>query len=127
MKINKKGLSLCITTFLLVSPVLVLAQNCPPGQVPPCPNIVPIPGGLQFYQLVTNIAFNLIDVLGIAASGFVIIAFVLAGFKYLTAKGEPGKIAEANQSVIWGLAGVAVLVIAFSTGLIVTLVQNSLF
>lgn len=59
------------------------------------------------------------SVLSIIAGGFVIFMFVLAGFKYLTAQGEASKVLEANRAVTWGLAGVAVIVLAWSATVIV--------
>ena len=51
----------------------------------------------------------------------IIILFILAGFKFLTASGDTTKLAEARKSVLWGTAGVGVIVISFS---IITLVRN---
>lgn len=75
------------------------------------------------------ITFAQIDVAGILGrveglfwqifDGLVIIMVVYAGIKYLTAKGEPGKIAEANKALVWALIGVAVGILAqFSSGII---------
>ena len=44
---------------------------------------------------------------------------VFAGFKYLTARGEPSKIQEANKALIWALVGVAVGLLANSASGIV--------
>jgi len=35
---------------------------------------------------------------------------VLAGFKFITARGEPGKIKEAQQTFLWTLVGIACVV-----------------
>ena len=52
---------------------------------------------------------------------FVIVMFVIAGFKFLTAQGNSTQVAEARQAVIWGLVGAAVIVLAWS---IVTIARN---
>jgi len=59
----------------------------------------------------------------IVALGFIIIMFVLAGFKYLTAQGEPNKVQEANKAIVWGLVGIVVIVLAWQA---VKIVQNTI-
>lgn len=44
----------------------------------------------------------------------VIVLFIMAGFKFITAQGEPAKLEEARRFVIWGTIGVIVILIAFS-------------
>ena len=44
----------------------------------------------------------------------VIITFMMAGFIYLTAQGEPSKISTANKAVAWGVVGVIIIIVAFS-------------
>lgn len=44
----------------------------------------------------------------------VVVMFIWAGFKFLTAQGEPGKITEARKALIWAVVGVAVGIVAFS-------------
>jgi len=112
---NKRHFFSFITIFFIISPFFVLAQ----------PNIV-YPS-IPFPDIINNIFLSIIDVLNIAASAFVVYMLVLTGFKYLTAQGDPSKVAEANKSLIWALAGIIVLVISFTGGLIVTLVENSLY
>lgn len=50
----------------------------------------------------------------------IVFTFIYAGFEFLTAQGEEGKLATARKAVIWGVAGVAVILLAFS---IVAMVQ----
>lgn len=57
------------------------------------------------------------------AGGFIIIMIVFAGFKYLTARGNPQQVHEANKALIWALAGVAVIILAWS---IVAIIANTL-
>ena len=52
-----------------------------------------------------------------------VILFVLAGISFLTAQGDPAKLEQARQFVIWGAAGVIVGVLAFSA---VTIIRNTL-
>lgn len=44
----------------------------------------------------------------------VIIFFVLAGFKFLTAQGDPKQLETARKFLMWGMGGVIVIILAFS-------------
>jgi len=46
--------------------------------------------------------------------GLVIITFIFAGFLYLAARGEPGKLANANKALILAVVGVIIGIVAFS-------------
>ena len=89
-----------VLTALLLLPVIALAQ---PGTL-----TVSLP------VLISNLVATALQVLWIIAIGFVVIMFVIAGFKYLTAQGESSKIDEANKAIIWGTVGTAVIVLAWS-------------
>ncbi len=65
---------------------------------------------------IINIIFNVIWPLFIA---FAILMFILSGFQFLVAQGDPAKIATARGFVLWGIVGVAVGVLAFSIPFIV--------
>jgi len=43
-----------------------------------------------------------------------VICFVIAGVMFLTARGDPAKLTLARSAFLWGLAGVAVGIVAFS-------------
>jgi len=122
--VNKKYFLSFIISFLLVSPLFIFAVNCPPGQTAPCPDVVSAP--VTFNGVVDNIKSNIIGILLVISSVFTTVMFILTGFKYLTAKGDPSKVAEANKALVWAIAGVAVLVIAGVTDLIKNLVKNLL-
>jgi hypothetical protein len=56
---------------------------------------------------------NVISVaLGLAGVVFFIM-LLLAGFKYLTAGGEPQKIESAQKTITWGIAGLVLVALAF--------------
>ncbi len=56
-------------------------------------------------------------------SGLIIIMFVYAGFLFLTAQGDPTKIATARKVVIWGIVGVVVAFLSYSiVGFITTII-----
>ena len=100
-KINKKIIILSsVSVVLLVLPTIIMAQTL---------------------QGITAAVTNTItSVLSIIAGGFIIFMMVLAGFKYLTAQGDPSKVVEANRAVAWSLAGVAIIVLAWSVTIIVS-------
>ena len=52
-----------------------------------------------------------------------LIAFIIAGILFLTAAGQPEKIAQARTAFLWGVAGIVVGVVAYS---IIGIVQNLL-
>ena len=47
-------------------------------------------------------------------AGLVVIMFVIAGIKFLTAQGDQTKITEARKTLIWASVGVAVGILAYS-------------
>ncbi len=95
---DKKNV-LLIITFLAVIPIVTQAAY----------------GGVDVVEILKRIAGLLFDIF----NGVVIIMFVYAGFKYLTARGEPGKITDANKALLWAMVGVAVGILAnFSSGIV---------
>ena len=102
---NKK-LTYLFALYFLAIPIVSLAI-APPTFPPGTFNGTFITLANTLYDLVLNI-------LWIIAAAFSIIMFIVAGFKFMTAQGEPSKVAEGRQAVIWGVVGVAVVVLAFS-------------
>ena len=56
-------------------------------------------------QFVINIALG---ILGIVA----VIVLIIAGQRYITAQGDPGKLKMAKDMILWGLVGLIVAVLA---------------
>lgn len=98
---NKKLAALFSSIALLLLPVVSLAINFPPQ---------PVGQALDIRVAVSNI----INFIWPIVVGIVVIMFLAAGIIFLTAQGEPNKISQARQAVIWGVAGVIVIVLAFS-------------
>ena len=109
---NKK---LIIIYALVISLVPVSILNAA-GYTSP-----PIPG--PFSGDVNSIIITLFNIFWPIAAAFVVIMFVIAGFKFLTAQGEASKVNEARQAVIWGVVGVAVILLAWS---IISIVSTQL-
>ena len=51
--------------------------------------------------------------------GFAVIMFFIAGFDLLSSKGDPKGVADARNAIIWGVAGVAVGLLALTIPVIV--------
>ena len=69
-------------------------------------------GGLKVEEFVWTVVANLIDaafrIVGLAAIGYII----YAGFQYMLATGDPGKIASAKKSLINAIIGLVIAVLA---------------
>lgn len=92
----------------LVLPVLASAQ------------VAANPTGVSISGL-TALAAYIENALWIIFGLIAVISFVTAGILFLTANGQPEKIASARSAFMWGIAGVVVGIIAFS---IVAIVSN---
>jgi len=103
-KMNKK-LILPLLAILLILPSVVL------GQFPVMP---PLTSGVNLFSLIVVISTIILNATWMISVTFVIIMFVIAGFKFLTAQGDPNKVGEARNAVIWGIGGVIVVILAYS-------------
>ena len=99
-KINKKLIIFSALTILFISPIIVMAV---PGV---------FSGTLE--GAVANVLITVENILWSVAVAYIIIMFVVAGFKFLTAQGDISKVAEARNAVIWGLVGATVILLAWS-------------
>lgn len=93
-----------ILLFLLILPVVAMAFDIPP---PPAGGWKIDPGLLKVIDFLLNILWQIFF-------GFAVIMFLYSGFQILAAKGNIEKIKEARQSIIWGVMGVIVGILAFS-------------
>ncbi|MEA3344363.1 MAG: hypothetical protein U9Q16_01655 [Patescibacteria group bacterium] len=105
----KKILSGLVLASLLVVPAIGLAQPADnPAGPPPAsgddPNLKEVPPDLDIMDLLQTLANWLLTILLIVAAIFIIIA----GFYFVTAMGDPAKVATARQFVLYALIGVAV-------------------
>ena len=100
---NKKIIILYSLLVLLILPGLVLAAAIDPA---------------TWFRDVANRLLNIVVwPLFFALS---VIMFIVAGFLYLTARGEPGKIQTANKAIIYAIVGIAVAIAGFSVTTIIT-------
>ena len=102
---NKKLIALS-SALLLAMPLMSMAITdfSPPNEI-----------SLNVGQLVNRI----LGVVWIIFLAVAIILFIFGGIQFLTAQGEPQKLTQAKNFVIWGVVGVMVAVLAFSITLIV--------
>ncbi len=92
---------------LVVLPIVALAQI---GGAPP-----------NISTDLTSLGNKIANAVWIVFTIIVLIAFVIAGVKFLSAGGSPEKIQEARTAFLWGIAGVVVGILAFT---IITVVKN---
>jgi phosphoglycerol transferase MdoB-like AlkP superfamily enzyme len=97
----KRILIASILASLLVSPIIVFAQTV--SVLPTGPTS--IEGILSIMDTIVNWIFTIILVVAV-------IFILLAALQFLTAQGDPGKVASARQSVLYALIGVAVAFMA---------------
>ncbi len=103
---NKKLIAL-VSSVLLASPVAIFAIANPATPA------------TQATLTVIALVNKVLDFMWPLFIGFAVIMFIVAGFKFVAAQGEPTEVAGARMFVIWGIAGVAVGVLAFSLPYIV--------
>lgn len=99
---NKKILISSASAVLLTLPALILAFN--PGGTPTTNANLDING-------LIDILFSIIWPVAVA---FFIVMFIIAGFMFATAGGDPEAVKKARSAVIWGAVGVVVALVAFS-------------
>ena len=104
---NKKLITLSNLTILLALPALALAFY--PGGLP---NAVP---GLLIGDVI-DVVFSIIWPVVVA---FAIITFIVAAILFMTAQDNPLKLIQARQSLMLGVVGVVVALVAFSIPFIV--------
>ncbi len=118
---KKLFIAMFVLMFIVV-PVFVHAQD---GNTPPTnsgdvhiPN--PLKNGVNnFIDLVKLVLDTIIMPI---ASILVVVFIIYSGFKFVTAQGNPGKIAEAQQRLLWALIGAGVLLGAWG---ISQVIQNT--
>lgn len=90
-----------LSLFLTVSFVVALGENVDTI-------------GKGNYQLLGQLLENVISIVWYCAVALTVISFMVAGILFLTAHGEPDKLETARKAVLWGVVGVAVMIIGYS-------------
>ena len=79
------------------------------------------------FQLKNPIAFNsiqeflvaILNIIIVIATPIVVIFIILAGFKYVTARGNPAKITEATQALTYAIIGGVLIIGAIAIARII--------
>ena len=111
----KKFAVLFIQTFMITSmvmvPVGVLAQTPPPSQVGPGATAAR-PDGVEgnLAAAFKKIANVLIFLVGAVA----VLVLIAGGFTYVVSAGDPGRIKRAKDTILYGVVGVVVAILAYA-------------
>lgn len=106
---NKKVFSLFLSIILSFLPITALADFSS-GEVPFASN----PQNFNVFTIVSDIITKILNLMWVVLVAFAMIMFLVAAFQFLSAQGEPEEIKKARNSLIWGVVGLAVAIIAFS-------------
>ena len=92
--------------ILLLMPFFVLAINITNIPQPVNNNTPLVPSVIIGY-----VVDYLVWPIAVAA---IVIMFIIAGIKFLTAQGEPAQLQSARSAFAWGVVGVIVVLVGFS-------------
>lgn len=70
-----------------------------------------------------DVVSSIVSLMWYIFSGLTVIMFIVAGVLFMTAQGDPEKLRAARSSVIWGVVGIVVAIIAYS---ILSILGNAL-
>jgi len=101
----KKNLFFIFLAGALVLPKSVLAIACP--------------GGLT----ITNMVCNVANIVWVVATGIILIFWIITGLLFLTAMGDPTKLATARKALIAAVVGTILVVLAYSA---MTIISNAI-
>ena len=80
-----------------------IAADAKPGQYIP-------QGGTDLNDSIVNIINAVIGVLGLVC----VIVMIIGGVNYMTSSGDAGKVKKAKDTILYGLIGLVVCVLAFA-------------
>mgnify|MGYP003393739588 FL=1 len=117
-KINKGLIFLSFLILLFVLPSISFGQNANPNQNQGLGITAPSGQILNISSIATRV-LNIAWIITVTAT---ILFFIMAGFKFLSAKGDAHELESAKRFLTWGLLGVLVIMLSFS---IITILKNS--
>ena len=123
MKIFKKILFQSLLAITFITPVILFADNTIAGSIP---NPFNCGGSTTNCDLITFITTVLNNVVMPIAAVAVVVWIVWAGFSYVMAQGNPAKIKEAHQRLLWSLIGGGILLGAAAISAVVQTTVTSL-
>lgn len=111
---------------LLLQNNALAAPSCPEGSVNPdattlagC-NIAPENSSNNLFTTVNQIINVVLGVIGIVA----VVVIILGGISYLISQGDAGKVAKAKNTILYGVIGMFIALLAFA---VVNFVLTSVF
>ncbi|MCA9368000.1 hypothetical protein KC887_07125 [Candidatus Kaiserbacteria bacterium] len=133
-----------IVSVVMLAPLIVSAQsNCPPGTPCNSNNNMGAPtaqtlgggGGNLNYSLISHLknigSFSdlllaILNIFIVLATPIVVLFIIIAGFKYVTARGNANQVGEATRAITYALVGGLLILGAVAIAGIITNVVNSL-
>ena len=61
---------------------------------------------------ISSIMSNVLNILSFIAGIIAVIMLIIAGIKFITSQGDPGKVSEARQAIIYAVIGIVIVVLA---------------
>jgi hypothetical protein len=114
--IKKNLLNIIIIAFMLVLPVLSLAQNCTVNPTAPGCTINPTPAGttkivnpLGETSSIPKLIHDILEGAVKIGMPIVVLAIVYCGFLFVSAQGKPESIEKAKSALLYTLIGAAIL------------------
>ena len=124
MKVKKLlAASASVFASALATASSAFAVTCPTGSVRSTANTLGecnVEADNSLMPTVNTIISVIIGVLGLAA----VVVIVLGGVSYVTSAGDPGKVKKAKDTILYGIIGLVVALLAFA---IVNFVLTSIF
>lgn len=115
------GATMLATAVVMTSPVS--AVSCPKGSVRSSANTLGecnVKEDNSLIPTINQIINVIIGVLGLVA----VVVIVLGGVTYVTSAGDPGKTKKAKDTILYGIVGLVVAILAFA---IVNFVLSTFF
>ncbi len=77
-------------------------------------------------QVLTDVLKNISDVIKAIGTAMIVVGFVVAGIMYLMSGGAPDKMGTAKKALIASLIGAVVVILAYATNGIETIIKGIL-
>jgi TRAP-type C4-dicarboxylate transport system permease small subunit len=74
------------------------------------------------FPSITELLAAILNMVIVIATTIIVLFIIFAGFKYVTAQGNPQKLQEANRALIYGIIGGVIIIGAVA---ILQIVQNT--
>jgi len=90
--------------------ITLAAKGTKPGTSQDTGGINPVPGGDTLQGNIINIINGIIAVLGLVA----VVVIIFGGVQYMTSTGDAGKVKKAKDTILYGVIGLVICVLAFA-------------